>query len=152
MNAPMSRQLSCALSRTLSYSKDAMNEPLRLAWRGFTDLIARGDQSPRFVQLGVGIVMDCSQTFAFFHALADALVELQSHSVIDPVLFLLPPAAQHRQRNPELLAVRARNKSRGAARNLRARFRRRQPLRLVYHSRVPALQRDPLPEFRLRLS
>src|ERR1700719_2760098 len=58
-----------------------------------------------FCQLGVAIVMNCSQRFAYFYPLADAFVEFQAHGMVNPVFLSFPATAQHRQRDAKLLAV-----------------------------------------------
>src|ERR1700693_4143490 len=46
-----------------------------------------------FCQLGVAIVMNCSQRFAYFYLLADAFVEFQAHGMINPVFLSFPATA-----------------------------------------------------------
>src|ERR1700730_2695279 len=63
------------------------------------------DQIVGFCQLGVVIVMNCSQRFAYFYPLADAFVELQDHRMVNAIFLGFAAAAQHRQRDAKLLAV-----------------------------------------------
>ena len=53
-----------------------------------TDEITRQNLLLRFSQTCVGIVMDCGQRFAFFHAVANALVEFQADARVDLVFLL----------------------------------------------------------------
>src|ERR1700682_6659245 len=58
-----------------------------------------------FFQLGVAIVMNCSQRFAYFYALADAFLKFEPHGMVDAVFFGFAAPTQHGQRGPKLFAV-----------------------------------------------
>src|SRR6266849_7617351 len=116
-------------------------------WWVLSDMIATRNQALGFRQLGVAIVMNCSERFAFFHAVTDALVKFESYAVIDPVFLLLAAAAAHGERNAESLAVSAGDEAARRTRDIETRTRLRQPLRFVNHALISTLQTNSLPEF-----
>src|SRR3984893_15551859 len=77
----------------------------------FVDLKTFSYQMPRFPQLGAAIVMNRGQRFAFFYAIADALVKFQADSVVDVIFLGLPSSAEHRQCDAKLFAVGAGHKT-----------------------------------------
>src|SRR5581483_4869908 len=146
------REHSLSASAPVKLDLGSHNAPDQRPWarRGLADRIAACDQVFGFRQFCVRIVMNCGESFALFHAVADALVEFQAHPGIDLVLFLLPPPAEHGQRNSKLLAVRPGDEAGASALNLAMPPRARQPLRLIHEAVAAAPQPDPGPDLLLR--
>src|SRR5258706_7903914 len=134
-------------SVTESCTDDAVDERSHCDGRTFSNVIAAGNQALRFRQLGVAIVMNCGERFAFFRAVANALVKFETYAVIDLVFLFFAAAAQHGERNAEALAVRTGDEATRRTRDIETRTRLRQPLRLGHHPLVPALQSNSFPEF-----
>ena len=85
---------------------------------------APGNQALRFGQLRAAIVMNCSQRFAFFYVVADALVKFQPDRMIDFVFLGFAASAQHGQRHAKLFAIRPANITARMAGNRYMRSRR----------------------------
>ena len=88
-----------------------------------------------------------ARVFAFFHGVADAFVKFEAYAGIDRVFFLFAAAAEHGQRDAELLALRGGDVAVGAGGDIGVRARAGQAAVVVDHARVAALQRDSLLEF-----
>src|SRR5580704_12817471 len=75
------------------------------------DAITRRDHRLRLSQPSVVIVMDRHQRRALRDAVADAPVKFQRDAIIDGAFFRFAPATQNRQRQPQLFALDAVDKS-----------------------------------------
>src|SRR6266849_1719245 len=139
-------------SATESCADDAVDERSHCDGRTFSNVIAAGNQALRLRQLGVAIVMNRGERFALFHAVADALVKFESYGMIDFVFLLFAAAAKHCERDAEALAASTGDEAARRTRDVETRTRLRQPLWLVHHALVPALQANSLFEFFPRLA
>src|SRR5712672_781388 len=112
-----------------------------------SDEIIFGHQSLSVGKPSISIVADRGQGFAFFDAIADALVKSQSDGVVDGIFFFFATAAENGQGDAELLAVGARDKAGRLAENLDLRARSLQSLWFINNAVITALQANSLLEF-----
>src|SRR5260370_30679371 len=135
-----------------SGSQDAPNKGALFRGRFLGEEIVLSDQRLRFGEPRIGIVADGGERLAFLNAIADALVKLQTDSVIDGVFLFLATTAKNGKRNAESLAVGAGYVARGRAGHVRMKTRLGQSKWFIDDAVVTALQADALLEFFLGLS
>src|SRR5208282_2313603 len=86
-------------------AQNATNQRPFFAWHRVADFKAVGDEALRFGQLCAAIVMNCDQGFAFFYAVADALVKFEADGVVDGVFFFLAATPKSGQSGAELFTI-----------------------------------------------
>src|SRR5579863_1091071 len=106
---------------------------LRLIW---LDAITRCDHRLRLSQPSVVIVVDRHQWRALRHTVADAAVKFKRDAIIDRAFLRFAPATQNRQRQPQLLALDALDKSIAGCDDVHSRSCGWQPLRFIDDARI----------------
>src|SRR5579859_530060 len=128
-------------------AKNAADERAPLARRSFADLIAGGDETPRFRQLCSVIVMNCYERLAFFYTVANAFVKFEADSVVDTVFLFFTTTAKGGKGGPELLAICCADKACGRTGNTGVVASLREQERVVDDAFVTALETNALLEF-----
>src|SRR6267142_1257036 len=139
------------LRRTMSSDRSGLenlpDERPFLRRRFLSDEIIFSDQSLSVGKPSISIVANRGQGFAFFDAIADALVKSQSDGVVDGIFLFFAAAAENGQGDAELLAVGARDIAGRLAENLDLRARRLQSLWFINNAVITALLANSLLEF-----
>src|SRR5437879_4337818 len=149
---PVKRPMNTPLQTTDSSANQTAHQCVLFARSFLANVITVRDAVLCFGKLGVAIVMNRSQRFFFFHAIADAFVEFEPDGVIDMVFFFLAAPAKHGQRNAELLTVGVCYKTASRTQDLGMQPRCWQAFGLINDALVSALQPNPLAESFERLA
>src|SRR5580698_10622171 len=95
----------CIGSGFFSAFDNSFDELSPLFWPSRADAISVLQYQQRIGEFCVGIIMQGGDVLPAFDRVAGFLVQFESHRVVDLVILFIPPAAQDKAGQPNLLAL-----------------------------------------------